>query len=86
MNTDTGNLARALRNPLVVFGLVLLLGDGPLVIAYLLAKDPTHSALALVSLILFVFMIAAVFCYLALFRPRHLYAPDQIPESGGPRK
>jgi predicted transcriptional regulator len=76
----SNSLANALRNPLVVFGLVLLAGDGPLVIAYVLTKDATRSWVLLIAMILFIFSMGAFFAYLVAFKPRHLYAPTEIPE------
>ena len=69
-----------LRNPLVVFGLVFLAGDGPLVVAYAVSSDPTCSITLMWATIAFIFFMGGIFCYLVTFKPRHLYAPDQIPE------
>lgn len=74
-------LAAALRNPLVVFGLVFLAGDGPLVVAYGITKDPIQARVLMIASILFVFGMAIFFCYLVAYKPRHLYAPTEIPES-----
>lgn len=77
---NTGQLGlRFLRNPLVVFGGVLLAGDGPLLVAIALLKDPAQIWCALVSLILLVFGMAAFFCYLVGWRTRRLYGPSEIP-------
>lgn len=77
----TSTLGRIIRNPLVVFGLVVLAGDGPLVVAYGLAQDTSQGWAALVALIAFVFAMGGFFCYLVACKPRHLYAPGEIPES-----
>ena len=74
-------LGHVLRNPLVLFGLVLILGDGPLVVAYWCAKDATQQWILLVALILFVFFMALVFCYLVVFRTRRLFAPSEFPHT-----
>ena len=65
--SNTTSLAGALRNPLVVFGLIILAGDGPLIWAYALAQDVTQKWVLLVSLIVFVFSMGAIFSYLVLF-------------------
>ncbi len=78
--SNTSSLANSLKNPLVVFGLILLAGDGPLVIAYTLTQDNTRAWVLLVSMILFIFSMGAFFAYLVAFKPRHLYAPTEIPE------
>jgi len=78
---DAKSLAGLLRNPLVVFGLVLLAGDGPLVVAYAQTTDPLGATVLRWATIAFIFGMAAFFCYLVAFRPRNLYAPDQIPEA-----
>jgi predicted transcriptional regulator len=70
-----------LRNPLGIFGLVLLAGDGPLVAAYALTQDPLRAWVLLVAIILFIFGMGGFFCYLVRFKPRHLYAPHEIPEN-----
>ena len=76
---DSGPDRARIRNPLVVFGLVLLAGDGPLVVAYALSEDRTAAWVLLVSIVLFVFSMAGVFCFLVICRPRHLFAPEEIP-------
>lgn len=74
------SLGSVLRNPLVVFGLVLLAGDGPLVVAYSMTKnDSAQSWVVLAALILFVFGMGTVFSYIVIRRPRHLFAPQEIP-------
>lgn len=75
------SVANLLRNPLVVYGLVLVAGDGPLVIAYSLTKDPLMLWVMMWAIIIFVFGMAAFFCYLVGWKPRNLYAPGEIPES-----
>ena len=81
MPQTTSTLGRVIRNPLVVFGLVVLAGDGPLVVAYGQAQDTSQGWAVLVALIAFVFGMGSFFCYLVAFKPRHLYAPGEIPES-----
>jgi len=81
MHGNASTLGRVIRNPLVVFGLVVLAGDGPLVVAYGLAQDTSQGWAVLVALIAFVFAMGGFFCYLVAFKPRHLYAPGEIPES-----
>ena len=73
------SLGSVLRNPLVVFGLVLLAGDGPLVVAYGLTRDTAQAWVVLAALILFVFSMGSVFSYVVIRRPRHLFAPHEIP-------
>ena len=73
-------LAGVLRNPLVIFGLVLVAGDGPLVIAYGLAADPSQQWTLLFVLAAFVFGMGGWFCYLVRWHPRCLYSPGEIPE------
>ena len=70
---------RFLRNPLVVFGAVLLAGDGPLLAAIALLEDAAQVWCALISLIVLVFGMAAFFCYLVGWRTRRLYGPGEIP-------
>jgi predicted transcriptional regulator len=77
---DAKGIGGVLRNPLVVFGLILLAGDGPLVTAYALTSAPSQSYVLMWATILFIFGMGAFFCYLVAFKPRHLYAPDEIPE------
>ena len=74
-------LRRTLQNPLAVFGLILVAGDGPLVVAYGLTDDPVRAWWLMVFAIAFVFVMGAVFSFLVIFRPRHLFAPGEIPES-----
>lgn len=74
------SIASLLRNPLVIYGLVFLAGDGPLLIAYISSKTPEHATFLMYSMVAFIFAMGAVFCYLVLFRPRHLYSPEEIPE------
>ena len=69
-----------LRNPLTVYGLVLLAGDGPLVILYSLSKDGQQQWISLLATILFIFGMGIFFGYLVVSKPRHLFAPDQIPK------
>lgn len=77
---DAKGLAGLLRNPLVVFGLVLLAGDGPLVVAYARTSEPSMAVVLMWATILFIFGMGGFFCYLVACKPRNLYAPDQIPE------
>lgn len=75
------DLASLLRNPLVIFGLVLLAGDGPLVIVYGLTSDPVRAWVSLIAILLLTIGMAGFFCYLVACKPRHLYAPEEIPET-----
>lgn len=75
------NSAKGFRNPLVVFGMILLAGDGPLVTAYCLTSDSARAWALLLASVLFVFGMGAFFCYLVVAKPRHLYSPREIPES-----
>ena len=77
---SANSLASSLKNPLVVFGLILLAGDGPLVLAYTLTQDAARAWVLLVSIIIFIFSMGAFFAYMVAFKPRHLYAPTEIPE------
>jgi predicted transcriptional regulator len=77
---SASSLATNLRNPLVIFGLILLAGDGPLVIAYALTQDQARAWVLLVAVIVFIFGMGAFFCYLVAFKPRNLYSPSEIPE------
>ena len=77
---DSKGAGGVIRNPLVVFGLVLLAGDGPLVAAYALTSDALRANVLMWATIIFIFGMGAFFCYLVAFKPRHLYAPDEIPE------
>jgi len=78
---QSSTLGAVLRNPLVVFGLILLAGDGPLVVAYSVTKDCPRAWVLLAAMILFIFGMGAVFSYLVIYRPRNLFAPNEIPES-----
>ncbi len=69
-----------IRNPLVVFGLILIAGDGPLVMAYIFTSDPARAWVLLYAIIAFTFGMGIFFCYLVAFKPRHLYAPNEIPK------
>jgi len=80
MPAEKRTLPGVLRNPLVVFGLVLVGGDGPLVIAYGLAGDPCQQWTLLLLLAAFVFGMGVWFCYLVRWHPRCLYSPGEIPE------
>jgi predicted transcriptional regulator len=73
--------ANLLKNPLVIFGLIFLAGDGPLVILYSMTDDSMMKWVALSSTILFIFGMGAFFCYLVAMKPRNLYSPNEIPES-----
>jgi predicted transcriptional regulator len=73
-------VAQLLRNPLVVFGLVLVAGDGPLVIVYSLTTDPVMRWVMMCAIIIFVFGMGGCFCYLVIYKPRNLYSPSEIPE------
>lgn len=75
-------LAGALRNPLKVFGLIFLTGEGPLVVAYCMTPKNTNSALVLMgAIVLFIFGMGAFFCYIVACKPRHLFSPGEIPEA-----
>ncbi|NVO09336.1 MAG: hypothetical protein HXX16_05165 [Bacteroidales bacterium] len=74
------------RNPLTVFGLIFLAGDGPLVILYSMAKNETQQWISLVATIIFIFCMGGFFFYLVVNRPRHLFAPSEIPESAYGKK
>jgi hypothetical protein len=76
---ESRSLGNSIRNPLVVFGLVLLAGDGPLVAAYTFTQDAARAWVLLVATILFIFAMGAFFCYLVAFKPLNLYAPNEIP-------
>lgn len=78
--SESKNLGVGLKNPLVIFGMILLAGDGPLVVAYTLTKNEQRAWVLLIATILFIFGMGVFFCYLVAFKPRHLYSPDQIPE------
>ena len=78
--TDKQTVANLLRNPLVVYGLVLVAGDGPLVIAYSLTQDVEMRWVMMCAIIVFVFGMGAFFCYLVAWKPRNLYSPGEIPE------
>jgi hypothetical protein len=67
----------ALRNPLVVFGLILIGGDGPLLAAFSLSNDPWLSRFFAISLVSFVSFIGLVFCMFLWFRPKRLYNPQE---------
>lgn len=79
-SADTKSVGGVLRNPLVVFGLILLAGDGPLVTAYALTSDVFRANVLMWATILFIFSMGSFFCYLVAFKPRHLYAPGEIPQ------
>ena len=81
MGSDPVLLARVLRNPLVVFGMILLTGGGPLAWAYSRTADPTRAWWLMLFLVLFVLGIGAFFCTLVWNKPEHLYSPGEIPES-----
>jgi predicted transcriptional regulator len=74
------------RNPLTVFGLILLAGDGPLVVLYSMARNEMQQWLSLVATIIFIFCMGGFFFYLVVNRPRHLFAPSEIPESAYGKK
>ncbi len=74
------DLASLLRNPLVIFGLILLAGDGPLLIAYLLTSNLVHKGILLGTLLVFILGMGATFCYLVIYKPRNLFSPEEIPE------
>jgi hypothetical protein len=80
MNTTKPARAKDLRNPLIIFGLVLLGGGIPLVAAYGLTSDPMRAWLLLVAIVALTFGMAGFFCYLVAYKPRHLYAPEEIPD------
>lgn len=79
-SANASSLGSVLRNPLVIFGLILLAGDGPLVVAYILTQDASRAWALLLATIVFIFCMGGFFCYLVAFKPRHLYAPTEIPE------
>jgi hypothetical protein len=68
-----------IRNPLVVFGLILLAGDGPLVVGYGLSRGTGAGWVFALACVVFVFGMGAVFCLLVWKHPRHLYHPEEIP-------
>lgn len=68
------------KNPLVVFGAVLVGGGGPLAAAYAATSDSSRATSLMWALIAFVFGMGAFFCYLVAWKPRNLYAPSEIPE------
>jgi len=70
-----------LKNPLVIFGLIFLAGDGPLVIIYYMTEEPIMKWVALISTIIFIFGMGTFFCYLVAMKPRNLYSQNEIPES-----
>jgi hypothetical protein len=69
-----------IRNPLVIFGLIFVAGDGPLATAYIFTTDSNRAWVLLIAMIAFTFGMAIFFCYLVAFKPRHLYAPSEIPK------
>lgn len=60
----SASIASLLRNPLVICGLILVAGDGPLTIAYVPSIDPYQRWALLVAMILFIFAMGAVFRHL----------------------
>jgi len=76
-NSET--LGRFLRNPLTVFGLILLAGDGPLVVCYGLSRGTNAEIAFAVACIAFVFAIGGFFCFMVLRHTRKLFAPSEIP-------
>lgn len=77
-STNSGQRARNWLNTLAVFAMVLVGGDGPLLYAYTTTTDPYRAFCLMVALIAFVFLMGGCFCYLAIFRPLHFYAPTEI--------
>lgn len=75
-----GQLGSLLRNPLVIFGLIFLAGDGPLATSYIFTSDPVRAYVLLIAMIVFIFGMGIFFCYLVAFKPRHLYSPTEFPK------
>lgn len=71
--------ARFLRNPLVVFGLILLAGDGPLVVGYGLSRGTDLELVFAIAFIVFVFGMGGFFCFMVLRHTRRLFSPEEIP-------
>jgi hypothetical protein len=79
-NVETKNLIRV-KNPLLVFALILVAGDGPLTTLYTLSTNTIQSWVLLISLIIFIFGMSVIFCIIVIKTPRNLYSPDEIPEA-----
>ena len=79
MPTNDSVRGSLLRNPLTVFGLILVAGDGPLVVAFGLANESWIRNTLGISLVLFVWAMAGVFCWFLRFHPELLYCPRDFP-------
>lgn len=73
------NFGRFLRNPLTVFGLILLAGDGPLVVCYGLSRGTGEGIVFAIACIVFVFAMGGFFCFMVLRHTRKLFSPSEIP-------
>lgn len=76
---NTRTFGRFLRNPLTVFGLILLAGDGPLVVCYGLSRGTREEIIFAIACIVFVFAIGGFFCFMVLRHTRKLFSPSEIP-------